>query len=56
MKPSLSQNQKASAKLTCEGGSVGEGEEGGEEGVEEGGEVEVDGEAEGVGGRIFGIQ
>jgi hypothetical protein len=27
---------------------VGEGEEGGE--------VEVDGEAEGVGGRIFGIQ
>ena len=52
MKPSLSQNQKASAKLTCEGGSVGEGEEGGEEG----GEVEVDGEAEGVGVRIFGIQ
>ena len=35
MKPSLSQNQKASAKLTCEGGSLGE--------------VEVNGEADGVG-------
>ncbi len=50
MKPSLSQNQKASAKLTCKGGSLGEGEEGGE--------VEVDGAGAGagVGVCISGIQ
>ena len=54
MKPNLSQNQNASAKLTCEGGSLGEVEEG----VEEAGEVEVNGEADGVGIGvcIFGIQ
>ena len=52
MKPSFSQNQKASAKLTCDGGSLGEGEDGGEEG----GEVEVDGAGDGVGVCICGIQ
>ncbi len=52
MKPSFSQNQKASAKLTCDGGSLDEDEDGGEEG----GEVEVDGEADGVGVCMCGIR
>jgi hypothetical protein len=54
MKPSLSQNQKASAKLTCEGGSLGEGEEGGE--VD--GDCDGDGDGDGVCICIciFGIQ